>query len=315
MSRHLLNKLGLSLLTLFITLILVFVLLRVVPDNPAEIMLGDTATPEAVAQVTKLWGLDKSIPEQFGIYLLNLLKGDAGVSFQYSTAGSRVGITVWEIVMSRLPYTILLAISSLVLAVVVAVPLGVLSAAKADTVTDHAIATSGIVINSVPHFWLALILIEIVSVQLHWLPSGGASGPLNLVLPSVMLSITFVVLLTRVTRTEIVRIMASDYIRTARAKGLSERRILWRHALPNAMIPLITLIGLRLGGLLNGAVVMESIFRWPGVGSLMLNSIGTRDYPTIQFLVPLTALAFIVLNFLTDLTYELVDPRLRRGGR
>jgi peptide/nickel transport system permease protein len=315
MTRNLLNKLGLSVLTLLITLILVFVLLRVVPDNPAEIMLGDTATPESVAQITRLWGLDKPIPEQFFIYLANLLKGDAGISFQYSTPGAPVGITVWEVVMGRLPYTIILALSSITLAVLVAVPLGVLSAAKADTVVDHSIATGGILVNSIPHFWLALILVEVVSVQLHWLPSGGAAGPLSLILPSTMLSISFIVLLTRVTRTEVVRIMASDYIRTARAKGLSERQILWRHALPNALIPLITLIGLRLGGLLNGAVVMEAIFRWPGVGSLMLNSIGTRDYPTIQFLVPLTALAFILLNFLTDIIYELVDPRLRKAGR
>ena len=177
MSRHLFNKLGLSVLTLFITLVLVFVLLRVVPDNPAEIMLGDTATPETVAQITKLWGLDKSIPEQFGIYVLNLLKGDAGISFQYSTPGAPVGITVWEIVMGRLPYTIALALSSLTLAVLVAVPLGILSASKADGVTDHSIATGGIVVNSIPHFWLALILIELVSVQLHWLPSGGAGRP------------------------------------------------------------------------------------------------------------------------------------------
>lgn len=315
MSEHLLNKLGLSVLTLFITLVLVFVLLRVVPDNPAAIMLGDTATPEAVAQITRLWGLDKPLPEQFVIYVLNLLSGDAGISFQYSTPGSPVGITVWEIVMGRLPYTIALALSSLALSVLVAVPLGVLSASKADTALDHSIATGGIIVNSIPHFWLALILIELVSVHLHWLPSGGAAGPLSLILPSIMLSISFVVLLTRVTRTEIVRIMASDYVRTARAKGLSEQQVLWRHALPNAMLPLVTLIGLRLGGLLNGAVVMESIFRWPGVGSLMLNSIGTRDYPTIQFLVPLTAFAFILLNFLTDMIYEMVDPRLRKAGK
>ncbi|MES2291099.1 MAG: ABC transporter permease [Pseudomonadota bacterium] len=315
MSRPLVNKLGLSVLTLFITLVLVFVLLRVVPNNPAEIMLGDAATPETVAQITRLWGLDKPIPEQFVIYLINLLRGDAGISFQYSTPGAPIGITVWEIVMGRLPYTIALALSSLALSVVVAVPLGVLSASKADSVLDHSIATGGIVINSIPHFWLALILIEIVSVQLHLLPSGGATSPLSIILPSIMLSISFTVLLTRVTRTEVLRIMASDYVRTARAKGLSERTVLWRHALPNALIPLITLIGLRLGGLLNGAVVMEAIFRWPGVGSLMLNSIGTRDYPTIQFLVPLTAFAFIVLNFLTDVIYELVDPRLRKAGK
>lgn len=312
MIGDLARKLALSVLTLLITLALVFTLLRIVPTNPAEIMLGDAATPESIAEVTKLWGLDRPLPEQFVYYVVNLMRGDAGLSFQYSTPGVSVGVTVWEVVMSRLPYTVMLALFSLTLSVLLAIPMGVLSAAKADSALDHSISTGGILLNSFPHFWLALILIELVSVKYNLLPAGGAAEPASIILPGIMLSLGFTVLLTRVTRTEMLRVLSSDYIRTARAKGVSNSAILWRHALPNVLIPVITLIGLRLGGLLNGAVIIEAVFRWPGVGSLMVNSIAARDYPTIQLLVPLTAAVFILMNFITDVIYELADPRLRR---
>lgn len=310
MQHRILQKIGLAALTLLITLLLVFVLIRSVPGDPAAALLGEHGSPEAIAEVTRLWGLDKPLPEQFFIYVGNLLQGNTGISFQYAPPGSQVGTSVLDLVLVRLPNTLLLALTSLVIAVVAAIPLGMLMAAKADTFVDHAITSVGLLLTSLPTFWLGMLAVTFFSMKLGWLPSGGSGSIAHAIMPATILSLSFIVLLSRVTRTEIVRVMRSDYIRVARAKGLPPNVVLWKHALRNAMIPLVTLIGLRLGALLNGAIVVEVVFRWPGLGQLMINSISARDYPTIQFLVPFTALIFITLNFITDIVYSMIDPRI-----
>lgn len=315
MSGSFLNKLGLAVLTMFVTLVIVFGALRILPSNPAALLLGDSATPEQIRQVTELWGLDKPIAEQFVVYLKNLLTGNAGFSFQYTAFAEKQGIPVAGIVLGRVPYTIILSLVALAIAILVAVPLGILTASKADGVVDHTVMAGSLVLTSLPNFWVGLLLIELFSLNLGWLPSGGAGTIAHAILPAVMQALPFIVVLTRLTRTEVARAMRSDYVATARAKGLHERSILWRHALPNVAIPLVTIIGVRLGGFLNGSLVIETLFRWPGIGSLMINSIGSRDYPVIQFLVPLAAVVMIALNFLTDMIYGLVDPRVRERAK
>lgn len=315
MTSFVIRRVLKGLVTLVAAVVLVFVMVRIIPSDPAAALVPRDAPPELAARVRQLWGLDRPMPEQFVTYIANLLRGDAGESYQFSSiAAGQAGVPAFGLVLSRVPNTLLLALVTIVLSISIALPLGVLTAVKADSWLDRAIFALSMALTSIPGFFIGILLIFIFSLWLGLLPTGGVGTPLHVVLPAITLSLHFTVLLTRLTRTEMGHALKSDYVRTAYAKGLTGQTVFWRHALKNVLIPLVTVIGLRLGGLLNGAVIVETLFRWPGVGSLMIAAVATRDYPIIQIIVPLGAFFFVVINILLDVIYAVIDPRLRVGG-
>jgi len=285
---------------------LVFVLVRVIPGDPARIMLSESASDEQVSEMRHILGLDQPLPVQYVVFVRQALGGDLGSSLFY-------GEPTLKVVADHLPATLLLGATSLVLALVIALPVGVLSAVRRDSVWDFAGMGLAIVGQSVPAFWLGLMLVLVFSVFLGWLPSSGFGSPLHLVLPSVTLGAFICALSTRLIRSGLLEVLHEDYVRTARAKGLTERAVLSRHALRNTLIPLVTILGLQLGSLLGGAVITETVFAWPGVGTLIFTAINARDYPLIQASVLLLSLVFVLINLGVDLVYAYLDPRIHYG--
>jgi len=311
MTRYLVLRVIQGVFTFLVTMLLVFGMLRVIPSDPAAVLLRDDATPEQIAHVRQLWGLDQPIQVQFVVYLGNLLRGDAGDSFQYQYTAGTAGTPAFGLVISRLPATVQLAVVALLISIVVSIPLGIITALKRDTLLDHLVTGAVLMFGSLPNFWIGMQLILFFGLSLHLLPTNGFGTPQHVILPAVTLAVPFSVVLIRMTRTEMGRALQADYVRTANSKGLPLRVVLVRHALRNVLIPLVTIIGLRLGTLLNGAVVVETLFGWPGLGRLMIESISARDYPVIQVIVPLAALLFVATNLLVDLMYGWVDPRVK----
>lgn len=309
MTRLIVIRFLRGVITIICTVIITFVMIRILPGDPASVLLRQDATPAQVEAARHLWGFDRPIPEQFAIYLGNLVRGDAGNSFIFPT----VQIKVTDLVFERLPNTILLALLSLFVAVAIAIPLGMITAIKAGSFLDNAVLAISLTLTAFPNFFIGMLLIYFFALFLKILPTGGIGTPQNLILPVISLALPFIASLTRVTRTEMGRILRSEYITTARAKGLASPMIMYRHALRNTLIPLVTIIGLRLGALLGGAVIVETLYRWPGIGSLMNQAIQSRDYPTVQFLVPLAALIFVLANFIVDILYGVLDPRVRKA--
>lgn len=305
-----LTRLLRGLITLAIVTVLVFILLRSVPGDMAAMLAGGDATEEQIEELREMWGLNKGLGEQFFIYIRNLLKGDTGWSYQYLENGKPL-YTAMELVLMRLPYTFLLAIAALMIALIVAIPMGVFSAIKPGGIIDNIGMTMTFTVQSIPIFFIGMLLIMIFSLGMGLLPTGGSGSFANLILPALTLSAHTTTQLLRVTRTEVGRVMDSDFIRTSRAKGLSTRSVIFKHGLRNAMIPLVTVIGLRFGALLHGAVICETLFRWPGIGNLLITSLNNRDYAVVQILVPYTAFIFIVLNIIVDILYGILDPRIR----
>ncbi len=286
--------------------IVIFVLVRVIPGDPARIMLSESASDEQVSEMRHILGLDQPLPVQYVAFVRQALAGDLGTSLFY-------GEPTLKVVADHLPATLLLGATSLVRALVIAVPVGVLSAVRRDSVWDFAGMGLAIVGQSVPAFWLGLMLVLVFSVFLGWLPSSGFGSPLHLVLPSVTLGAFICALSTRLIRSGLLEVLHEDYVRTARAKGLTERAVLSRHALRNTLIPLVTILGLQLGSLLGGAVITETVFAWPGVGTLIFTAINARDYPLIQASVLLLSLVFVLINLGVDLVYAYLDPRIHYG--
>ncbi|MCJ7873373.1 ABC transporter permease [Phaeobacter sp. J2-8] len=309
------RRLLLGAVTLFFTLTLVFVIIRMVPSDPATVLMMGEATPEQLDRLRELWGLDKSIVEQFFIYLANLVQGNAGDSYQFQRVAGMPGVPVFDLVMNRLPATGYLALVAIIFSMLIALPLGILAALFPDSILDKLVLILASVLASVPAFFSGMLLMLFFSLTLRILPTGGYDSPQSVILPALALSFSFSAVLLRVTRTEMARIMRSEFIQSARAKGLRSWRIVLVHALKNAMIPLLTIIGLRFGDLLAGSVVVETLFRWPGIGGLMIDSIIARDYPVVQLVIPLAALAFIIVNITVDVLFGALDPRLRTGGR
>lgn len=301
-----------GILTLAIVVCLIFILLRVVPGDPASMLAGPEASEEQLASIRARWGLDLPLWEQFRIYITSLLKGDAGYSFLYGTTDGKQVWLVTDLVKSRLPATIVLASVAMALSILIAVPLGIYTALHPNGVLDNALMVTNFVNISLPNFFVGILLMYAFALRLHILPSGGYEKPSSILLPALTLSAHFSVTLMRMTKTEVTRNMSSDYIRMCRAKGLGKTRSLYVHSLRNVAIPLITLIGLRFGGMLGGSVVTETLFRWPGIGSLLMTAVQARDYPTVQFLVPYIALVFIVINIVVDCLYGILDPRIHR---
>ena len=283
----------------------VFSLLRLLPGDPASVIAGPTATPEAITNIRHQLGLDLPLWQQYLAFLGRLLRGDLGIS-------TRTGAPVVQEIFTRVPFTAELAVTSLILAIAVGVAAGVIAATRRNGGADLGISGSAVFGVSMPTYWLGLMLIIVFAVRLRMLPAAGVDrGVLSMVLPTVTLALFSMGLVTRQTRSAMLEVLGQDYVRTARAKGAGRSSVLIRHALRNALLPVVTTIGLQFGALLGGAVLTESVFAWPGVGRLLVDSIGSRDYPVVQGVVLLLSVAFIVINLLTDLVYAYVDPRIR----
>lgn len=289
---------------------LTFLMLHLSPGDPATLIGGPTASAAEIASIRQRLNLDEPLFSQYGTFLLNLAQGDLGESVQRREK-------VWDMIAVRLPNTTVLAVSSL-LVTLLGIPLGVWAATKPNSVTDFTLMNLSLLGVSVPNFWLGIILIIYFSVDLAWFPAAGYTRPYwslaglkSLVLPALTLGTAGMALIARLTRAGMLEVLGQDYVRTARAKGVSERRVLFRHALRNTMIPVLTVLGLNFGALLGGAVVTESVFAINGVGRLAVDSILSRDYAIVQGTVVFIATIFVATNLLVDLLYALINPRIR----
>ena len=306
MADFLLSRLLSALLVMLGVVCLVFLLIHLIPGDPVDVMLGESARPADRQALRVSLGLDKTLGAQLSHYLTGIVQLDLGDSLHSKRPVS-------ELLAERIPATLQLAFAALLLAVVLAIPLGTLAAVRRGSVWDwSAMGLSSLGI-SIPNFWLGPMLVLCFSLWLGWTPVSGRDSPASLILPAITLGTGFAAVLARMLRSSLLEVLGEDYVRTARAKGLDEGHVLWRHALRNAWLPVLTLIGLQLGALLGGAVVTEVVFDWPGIGSLMIDAIQKRDYPVVQGCVLFVSLAYVLVNTLTDLAYGLVDPRIRGG--
>jgi len=303
---YLLQRLVGVMVTILFVAITIFLMVRILPGDPARVIAGVLASDQDVARIRAQLGLDRPLWTQAGIFVGDLVRGDLGIS-------ARTSDPVSQEILARLPYTAVLAVVSLVLAIAVGLPLGAWAAARAGSVADLAVSALVLFGISMPVYWLGLMLIVVFSIQLRWLPAAGASGPLSIVLPAITLAAFSVAFIARITRSSLLEVLRQDYVRTARAKGARAQAVLWRHALRNALPPIITVIGLQFGELLGGAILTETVFGWPGMGRLLVDSIFSRDYPVVQGLVIVFALMFALVNLAVDLLYERIDPRVRYG--
>jgi peptide/nickel transport system permease protein len=306
MGNYILRRLIQSLLLILAVSFVVFALVRLIPGDPVRFMLTESASAEQVAAKRKEMGLDRPLPVQYVIFLGNALRGDLGRSLFY-------GDPTFRVLIDHLPATLYLASAALAFALAVAIPMGVISAVKRDSVWDYLGMGVALVGQSMPAFWLGLMLVMLFAVYLNVLPSSGMGGPSHLVLPAVTLGAYMMSLSTRLVRSGLLDILHEDYVRTARAKGLTGRRVVFGHAMRNMLIPLVTVLGLQLGSLLGGAVITETIFAWPGVGTLIYTAINARDYPLIQAAVLMLSVFFVLINLGVDLLYAVIDPRIRHA--
>lgn len=291
--------------TLFIVIFLVFISLRLVPGDPVRLMFGMTPPPEEeMERIREDLGLNEPVLTQFGVFLGKLVQGDLGESFL-----SRQPVA--QLIGQRLPHTIKLTVLSMTIATVIGLTFGVIAAVKRETWIDALVMSGSVLTISVPSFWLGILLILLFSVKLRWLPVAGTNSFKHLVLPAVTLGLTASSVLARIVRTGMIDVLEMDYIRTARAKGLRQLVVNWRHALRNALLPVITVLGLQLGSLLSGAIIVETVFGFSGVGQLAVYAMTARDYPIIQGVVLLGASAYVIINLCVDIAYALVDPRIR----
>jgi ABC-type dipeptide/oligopeptide/nickel transport system permease component len=304
MRRYVLQRLGQSAVTLLGVSVLVFVILRVLPGDPARMLLPDGAPESAVAELNRQLGLREPFIVQYGLFLKSVARGDFGQSFQYRAPALRV-------VLERLPATIQLTLAAMLITIAAGVSLGIFTAVRRGTRYDVAGTIVAVLGQSLPNFWLGIMLILLFGVALRWLPTSGFSGWTSLVLPAITLAAFPMALVARLTRSSMLEILHRDYIRTGRAKGLAEGNVVFRHALRNAAIPVLTVIGLQIGALLGGAVITESVFAWPGMGKLIVDAIFFRDFPVVQTVLILSATVFVVINLAVDLLYTVIDPRIR----
>jgi len=288
-----------------ITLV-VFFLARLTPGDPVDLMLPEDALPEQRVAMREALGLDKPLPIQYAIFLTNALHGNFGQSLYYKQP-------VFQIILENLPRTIELTVAAMLVSLLVAIPIGVLSAIRRDTVWDYVGTLIALLGQSIPGYFLGIILILTLSVDLHLFPSSGYASPKYLVLPALTLAAALMAIVMRLTRSAMLDVLGEDYIRTARAKGLAEQMVIIRHALKNTLIPLVTVIGLQLGQLLSGAVIIETVFGWSGVGLVIVQAIGARDYPVVQASVLFISVIFVFTNLAVDLLYAYLDPRIRYG--
>jgi peptide/nickel transport system permease protein len=283
---------------------LVFMLIHFVPGDPVEVMLGESSQPADREALRHTLGLDQTLATQLTHYYVGLVQLDLGQSLHSKRP-------IIDILLERIPATIELALAGLFVAIVIAFPLGMFAAVRKDSPWDSGAMIFSMVGVSIPNFWMGPVLILCFSLWLGWFPVSGNEGLASLVLPALTLGTAMAAILSRMVRSAVLEVLSEDYIRTARAKGLSEFSVLVHHALRNAMLPVITLLGLQLGTLLGGAVITEIVFSWPGVGQLTIDSINSRDYPVVQACVLLISLSYVIVNTVTDLVYAWLDPRIR----
>ena len=306
MRRFLVVRLLQALVALFAITLIVFGLTHL-SGSPVDALLPDDASPQQIETLIRHWGLDRPLHEQYLAFLGNALQGDLGVSLKWR------GYTAMEVVLQRLPATLKLGGLSVLLSIVVAIPLGVIAARHRGTMVDKSANVVALLGQSLPQFWLGIMLIWIFAVGLGWFPTSGQGGLQHMILPAIAMASFQIAALTRLTRSAMLDNLRTEYIKLARLKGVSEHKIIWKHALRNAAIVPLTYFGLLAGSLLTGSVVIESVFSWPGTGLLSIEAIRGRDYPVVQAVVILFAVVFLVINYVVDAVYALVDPRIRRG--
>lgn len=296
-----------AIIVVFGVVTLVFFLIHLVPGDPAEFMLGEYARPADLAGMRVSMGLDKPLLVQYLLYMKSVLVLDFGDSFLYQKP-------VTEIISVKLPASAELAIASLLVAVLIAVPLGVVAAVKKDTWIDRGAMAFSLLGVSIPNFWLGPLLILMFSIGMGWFPVSGREGWSSLVLPAITLGTALAAILSRMIRSSLLEVLNEDYIRTAHAKGLSRFQVIIKHGLRNALLPVITLVGIQLGALLGGAVITETVFAWQGIGKLTVDAIMSRDYPMVQACILFISLFYVTVNIVTDLIYVWIDPRIRTAG-
>jgi ABC-type dipeptide/oligopeptide/nickel transport system permease component len=304
MARHLLHRFLLALPALWLVVTMVFLLIHIVPGDPVEQMLGEGAAPGQAEQLRHTLGLDQPLLTQYRHYLAQVFHGDLGQSFKFQAP-------VRRIILERYPATLELAFLALLVCALMAIPAGVIAADRRGSTIDRSIGVFSLVGLAIPNFALGPLLITLFSIKLGWLPVSGRGSALNFILPAATLGAALAAILTRMVRGAMLEELSSDYVRTARAKGLTTRAVLVRHALRNALIPIITIIGLQFGTLLAGTIVTETIFSWPGIGRLTVMAISSRDYPLLQGCILVIAFSYVLVNLLTDVIYSLIDPRVR----
>ncbi len=304
MTTYVLTRLGYSLFVLWGALTIIFAAIRIAPGDPAAMMLGAGSTQEDVDRLRSRLGLDASLPVQYARYLADAARFEFGDSLWLNRP-------VAAEVASRIAATGRLAVAAMILALLISFPLGILAALRQRSPVDGAISVVSLIGQSVPSFWLGIMLILIFARQLRVLPSAGSQTWQHLILPAITLAMPLVGVLTRLVRSGLLEVLYEDYVRTARAKGLEPRVVLTGHAMRNMLIPVITVVGLQVGHLLGGAVIVETVFGWPGIGRLLVDAISHRDYPLVQATILLITGSFILLNLLVDLSYGFLDPRIR----
>jgi ABC-type dipeptide/oligopeptide/nickel transport system permease component len=304
--RYLAQRLVASVITLLGVSLIVFLMVRVLPGDPARVIAGLLASEEDVQRIRIELGLERPLHVQYGIFLTRLLHGDLGTS-------ARTSQPVLGELQPRLAATLKLALSSAAVAALLGIAAGTLAATRPYSRFDYLLSLSTLFGVSMPVYWLGLMLIIVFAVQLNWLPAAGSEDPGSIVLPTLTLAAFSVALIARMTRASMLEVLGQDYVRTARAKGLPETGVVVRHALKNALIPIITVVGLQFGTLLGGAVLTESVFGWPGMGLLLVDSIFSRDYAMVQGIVLVFSALFILTNLIVDLLYAVIDPRIHYG--
>jgi ABC-type dipeptide/oligopeptide/nickel transport system permease component len=304
MWRYLARRLLLTIPVLAGVATLVFLLIHLVPGDPAQSMLGEGAAPQDVAALRSRLGLDQPLPVQFGRFISGVVRGDLGTSL-------RTGEPVAASIASRMPATAELAFAAMLVALLIAVPLGVAAAVWKGTIVDHGAMTLALVGVSIPNFWLGPMMAILFAIELGWLPVSGRGTIAHLVLPSVTLGAALAAILARMTRASLLEELRELYVTASRARGASRARAVWCHAFRNSLVPVVTIVGLQSGSLLTGAIITETIFSWPGVGRLLIQSINFRDYPMVQGCILLIAITYVMVNLVTDLVYGWLDPRIR----
>jgi ABC-type dipeptide/oligopeptide/nickel transport system permease component len=302
--RYLVRRVLLTVPVLLGVATLVFSLIHLVPGDPAQAMLGDGASPQDVAELRTSLGLDLPLLDQYGSFLRHAIAGDLGRSF-------RTGQPVTSMILERMPATAELAMAAMIVAIALAIPLGVIAAVWRGTAADYGAMTFALAGVSIPNFWLGPLLAIVFAVELGWLPVSGRGTLAHLILPAISLGLALSAILARMTRASLLDELNELYVRAARARGVSKTVAIAAHALRNSMVPLLTIVALQFGAVLTGAVITETIFAWPGIGRLLIQSIGFRDYPTVQGCILLIAVTYVTVNLVTDLMYGVLDPRIR----
>lgn len=304
MIKFILKRLATMIPVLLVVSVLVFLMVHMMPGDPAQIIAGETATEEDIERVRVAQGFDKPLPEQYLRYITNVLKGDMGTSIRTNRAVS-------DEIMSRLPNTLVLAAAAILISIVVGITIGIVSATKRYSIFDNFSMLFALFGLSIPPFYLGLMLMLIFSVTLKWLPISGGVTLVGIILPAITLSARSMATIARMTRSSMLEVMSQDYIQTARAQGFSERKVVFSHALKNSMNTIVTVAGLQFGSLLGGAVITEQVFGWPGLGTLIVTSIRARDFPVVQSAILVLASLFVLINLLVDILYAFINPRIK----